>query len=200
MINLACKIPKKVILACSGGRDSMSALEFLVRGRREVTVAYFNHATQHGDAAEAFLREFCDRQKIPLVVDRYNAKVKEKKPTEATWRDARYNFLGRMNLPIITAHHLDDAVEWWIFSSMRGKPNLMPIKRKDMPVIRPFLLSRQSVLHERFCEYPHIEDPTNAQLVHTRNFIRHELVPRSLHVNPGLHSTIRNLYKEKDNV
>ena len=58
MIKLACKIPKKVVLACSGGRDSMSALEFLIRGRREVTVAYFNHATSHGDAAETFLKTF----------------------------------------------------------------------------------------------------------------------------------------------
>ena len=40
------------MLACSGGRDSMSALEFLVRGRREVTVAYFNHSTPHGEDAE----------------------------------------------------------------------------------------------------------------------------------------------------
>ena len=52
MIKLACKIPKKVVLACSGGRDSMSALEFLVKGRRDVTVAYFNHGTDHGDDAQ----------------------------------------------------------------------------------------------------------------------------------------------------
>ena len=41
MIRLACKIPIEVVLACSGGRDSMSALEFLVRGKRRITVAYF---------------------------------------------------------------------------------------------------------------------------------------------------------------
>ena len=200
MIRLACSIPKKVVLACSGGRDSMSALEFLVRGRRDVTVAYFNHDTPHGEAAETVLRGFCDRQKIPLVCDRYVARGEEEKPTESTWRDARYQFLSSFGMPVITAHHLDDVIEWWLFSSMRGNPKLIPIQRQDMDVLRPFLLARQSELHSKFSEYPHIEDPTNKETVHTRNFIRHEIVPKALRVNPGLHNTIKNLYKRQENV
>ena len=194
MIRLACSVPKKVVLACSGGRDSMSALEFLVRGRREVTIAYFNHSTSHGEDAEAFLREFCDRQKLPLVCGRYNNRNKIERPTESTWRIARYQFLSEFDDTVITAHHLDDVIEWWIFSSMRGNPNLIPIQREDVKVIRPFLLSRQRELHNIFHEYPHIEDPTNMEAVHTRNFIRHEVVPKVLKINPGLHTTIKNLY------
>ena len=198
MIRLACSVPRKVVLACSGGRDSMSALEFLVRGRREVTVAYFNHSTPHGEDAEAFLREFCDRQKLPLVCGRYINKSEIEKPTESTWRTERYLFLSEFDDPVITAHHLDDVVEWWIFSSMRGNPNLTPIHRADVKVIRPFLLSRQSELHDKFREYPCIEDPTNAETAHTRNFIRHEIVPRVLKINPGLHNTIKNLYNSSE--
>ena len=186
------------MLACSGGRDSMSALEFLVRGRREVTVAYFNHSTPHGEDAEAFLREFCDRQKLPLVCGRDINKSEIEKPTESTWRTERYLFLSEFDDPVITAHHLDDVVEWWIFSSMRGNPNLTPIHRADVKVIRPFLLSRQSELHDKFREYPCIEDPTNAETAHTRNFIRHEIVPRVLKINPGLHNTIKNLYNSSE--
>tara|TARA_Y100000034_G_scaffold117414_1_gene156821 strand:+ start:3870 stop:4466 length:597 start_codon:yes stop_codon:yes gene_type:complete len=198
MIRLACSVPRKVVLACSGGRDSMSVLEFLVRGRREVTVAYFNHATPHGEDAEIFLREFCDRQKLSLVCGYYTNKNKTKKPTESTWRTARYQFLSQFNDPVITAHHLDDVVEWWIFSSMRGNPNLIPIQREDVNVIRPFLLSRQRELHKKFREYPHIEDPSNKETVHTRNFIRHEIVPKVLKINPGLHNTIKNLYSSSE--
>ena len=194
MIRLACSVPKKVVLACSGGRDSMSVLEFLVRGRREITVAYFNHDTPHGEDAESFLHEFCDRQKLPLVCGYYTNKNETEKPTESTWRTARYHFLSQFDDPVITAHHLDDVVEWWIFSSTRGNPNLIPIQREGVKVIRPFLLSRQRTLHDKFCEYPHIEDPTNVEIVHTRNFIRHEIVPRMLKINPGLHNTIKNLY------
>ena len=194
MIKLACKIPRQVTLACSGGRDSMSVLEFLVRGRREVTVAYFNHDTEHGRAAEEFLHAFCDRQKLTFVSGRYKHHSNILKPTEAVWREQRYEFLTEHNLPIVTAHHLDDVVEWWIFSSMRGNPTLMSPVREDIQVLHPFLWTRQQDLHGRFKEYDHIDDPTNAQCTHTRNYIRHEIVPRVLHVNPGLHSTIRNMY------
>lgn len=195
MIKLACKIPKKVVLACSGGRDSMSALEFLVRGRREVTVAYFNHSTPHGDEAEAFLRGFCDRQKIPLVVDRYQHKDARRKPTEASWRTQRYEFLRSQECPVVTAHHLRDAVEWWIFSSLRGRPSLISPVRGDIPALRPFITSHPDELHHHFREYPHIEDPTNRDTRFTRNFIRHEMVHRAERVNPGLYTTIRNMYE-----
>ena len=172
----------------------MSVLEFLIRGRREVTVAYFNHDTEHGHAAEEFLHAFCDRQKLTFVSGRYKHHTSITKPTEAAWREQRYEFLAEHNMPIVTAHHLDDAVEWWLFSSMRGTPKLMPIEREDIQVLRPFLWSRQKELHEKFDEYSHIEDPSNMQYAHTRNYIRHEIVPRAIQVNPGLHSTIRNMY------
>ena len=55
MPKLACKIPVKVALACSGGRDSMSALDFLLRGKREVKLVHFNHGTPGSLEAEAFV-------------------------------------------------------------------------------------------------------------------------------------------------
>tara|TARA_B100000131_G_scaffold102069_1_gene99073 strand:+ start:18332 stop:18934 length:603 start_codon:yes stop_codon:yes gene_type:complete len=199
VIKLACKIPKKIVLACSGGRDSMSALEFLVRGRRDVTVAYFNHATPHGDDAEAFLKDFCDTQSLPLVVGKYQHKDDQKEPTEASWRVQRYEFLKKQNTTVLTAHHLKDAVEWWIFSSLRGNPALIAPTRKDIPVIRPFITSHPDDLHTHFNEYKHIEDPSNKSTKFTRNFIRHEILHRAERVNPGLYTTIKNMYERHDN-
>jgi len=176
----------------------MSALEFLVRGRRKVTLAYFNHDTEHGQVAEEFLGAFCDRQKLSLTVGEYKHKDPKKKPTEASWREARYKFLSQFNEPIVTAHHLRDAVEWWIFSSLRGCPTLIPAERGEgnMSVLRPFIKTHPDKLHH-FREYEHIEDPTNKEIKHTRNFIRHELLDRALYVNPGLYTTIKNLYERK---
>lgn len=199
MIKLACKIPKKVVLACSGGRDSMSALEFLVRGRRAVTVAYFNHATPHGDDAETFLRSFCESQGFPLVVGKYNHKDDSRGPSEASWREQRYEFLEAQGMPVVTAHHLQDAVEWWIFSSLRGNPALIAPVREDIPVLRPFITSHPEDLHSHFCKYEHIQDPSNNQTVHTRNYIRHEILPKTLRVNPGIYTTVRNMYDRTNN-
>jgi tRNA(Ile)-lysidine synthase len=172
----------------------MSALEFLLRGRRDVTVAYFNHDTPHGDDAESFIKNFCDRQKLPLVVDRYKHQSTKKDPTEASWRTSRYAFLSQFGEPVVTAHHLRDAVEWWIFSSLRGNPSLVPAVRDDIPVLRPFIKTHPDILHH-LCEFSHIEDPTNEDVKHTRNFIRHEILSRALRVNPGIYTTIKNLYE-----
>lgn len=177
----------------------MSALEFLLRGRREVTVAYFNHSTAHGDDAEAFLKDFCDRQKLPLVTGRYKHKDDQKPPTEASWREERYEFLSQFDTPVITAHHLQDAVEWWIFSSLRGNPALISPVREDIPVLRPFITSRPEDLHSHFCKYEHVQDPSNSQTVYTRNYIRHEILPKTLRVNPGIYTTIRNMYDRMSN-
>ena len=175
----------------------MSALEFLVRGRREITVAYFNHATPHSDDAEGFLESFCSTQSLPLVVGKYKHKNSLKEPTEASWRIQRYEFFKTFDTPVVTGHHLKDAVEWWIFSSLRGNPTLISPVREDIPALRPFIMSHPDDLHTRFREYPHIEDPSNASLKFTRNFIRHEILHRAQRVNPGLYTTIKNMYEKE---
>lgn len=197
MIRLACKIPRKVTLACSGGRDSMSSLEFLVRGHRDVTVAYYNHGTHHGYEAYNFLLDFCQKQNLKFVHDVCRKEAPPRKSKEEFWREQRYEFFKRLKQPIVMCHHLEDAVEWWIFSSLRGRSNLIPVERTDPHILRPFLLTHKEDLHSRLNSYPHVEDPSNTETYFSRNFIRHNLTPLCLEVNPGLHKTIRKLYERK---
>ena len=64
---------------------------------------------------------------------------------EAWWRDQRYKFFNEATTrPIITAHHLDDVVENWIFTSMNGNPFLIPHQRDQF--IRPFLTTEKNDL------------------------------------------------------
>lgn len=198
MIRLACKIPKKVVLACSGGRDSMSALEFLVRGKREVTVAYYDHGTPHGREAKDFLSRFCSKNNLEFVFDTCMEKAPKGKSKEEFWREKRYSFFKTLSKPIVMAHHLDDAVEWWIFSCLRGRPGMIPIERKDPTVIRPFLLTPKKEIHTLLSKYPHIEDPSNSSINFARNYIRHEIGPLCMNVNPGLRTTVRKLYEASD--
>lgn len=193
MIRLACKIPNKVILACSGGRDSMSALEFLLRGRRTVEIAYFNHETEHGKEAESFVAKSAERLGLPYYISMPHSKREKKESLESYWHRERYDFFGKFNVPVVLAHHLSDATEWWLFSSFRGNPNLMPVENPESNVIRPFLLSKKSDLH-RFAEFDHIEDPSNSTTDYARNLIRKEIMPLAEKINPGLQTTVRNLY------
>ena len=179
MIRLACKIPNKVILACSGGRDSMSALEFLLKGKRDVELAYFNHKTQHSEEAEGFVSQIAEQLGLTYYIGFPIDKKAKKESDEAYWHRERHSFFKRFETPVVLAHHLSDAAEWWVFSSFRGNPSLMPIRKPKTKIIRPFLLSKQSDLH-RFDKYSHIEDPSNATTKYARNFIRKEIMPLSL--------------------
>jgi len=193
MIKLACKIPSKVVLACSGGRDSMSALEFLLKGRRKVEIAYFNHETDHGNEAESFVADVAENLGLSYYVSMPHTKRMKKESLEAYWHRERYEFFAKFDAPVVLGHHLSDATEWWLFSSLRGNPNLMPVENTRSNVIRPFLLSRKSDLH-RFSSFDHIEDPSNSTTKHSRNLIRKEMIPLAKEINPGLETTVRNLY------
>lgn len=171
----------------------MSALEFLLRGRRSVEIAYFNHETAHGREAEDFVISTAERLGLTYYISMPHSKRKKKESLEAYWHRERYDFFGKFSEPVVLAHHLSDATEWWLFSSFRGNPNLMPIQNSESNVIRPFLLSKKDDLH-RFNKFDHIEDPSNATTQYARNLVRKEIVPLAKKVNPGLETTVRNLY------
>jgi len=84
-----------------------------------------------------------------------------------------------------------DCVETWIFSSLHGTGKIVPYRRKN--VIRPFRLNmkRDIALWSNMHTVPYVEDPSNADIKYTRNYIRHELMPHALKVNPGLYKTIK---------
>ncbi len=193
MPKLACNIPPKVALACSGGHDSMAALSFLLRGRRDVQLLHYNHGTEGSDEAEDLVRSTAAKFDLDLRVGRPDKPIE---PTEASWRTARYSFFKTAARPIVMAHHLNDAVEWWIFSSLRGKPKLIPVSRQldNNVILRPFLLFTKDELakHRSIDSY---NDASNLDTKFARNRIRHNLVPEALKVNPGLFKTISNLYK-----
>jgi tRNA(Ile)-lysidine synthase len=183
-------LPRAVVLACSGGVDSMAALDFLGR-KRTVSVAYFHHGTEHGDEAESFLRGYCEENKIEMLVGRITRDKEKSESPEEYWRKERYKFLHSIDDVVITAHHLGDAVETWLFSSLCGNPKLIPYKNCN--VVRPFLPTRKEAFIS-WCDrkdIPYVTDPSNEDTRYTRNLIRHELMPRVLMVNPGIHKTIK---------
>ena len=230
MIKLLGRIQKSVIIAVSGGADSMICLDFIrgaslpdeVRDKkgRRVLVLHFDHGTDHGAEARSFVESFCLRKGIPCLVGEVSREIEKGESKEAFWREQRYSFFDnwhnkavwhahkvRVVVPfnfsdfigkkIITCHHLDDQVENWIFSSLHGSPRRIPYKRGDY--IRPFLLSTKSDLlnfrnrlpPSRRMDCNWIHAPSNKNVSYMRNFIRHELMPNALTVNPGLSKVVK---------
>lgn len=194
MIKVLGDIPKGEFgIACSGGVDSMAILDFLIKGRRKPHVIYFNHNTEHGDDAEKFVTEYCQKNNLKLSIGRTDLKPESNK--EKIWSDLRYQYFSQFDFPIITCHHLDDCVETYLFSCLRGFQSVIPYSRGN--VIRPFLLNEKSVF-ESWCKrkgVPFIQDESNFSTDYSRNKIRHNIVPEALKVNPGLKTVVKKMIK-----
>ena len=123
--------------------------------------------------------------------------LNESKPKELSQeefrRNKRYDFLSGFDT-VITAHHLDDCVETYIWSSLHGKAKL-PHRYVRGNVLRPFLTTPKTEFIS-WCERHNVtwsEDISNKDTNYTRNYIRHELMPHALKVNPGLRTTIKKI-------
>ena len=192
MIRIIGKIPHNVVIACSGGIDSMVATEFLLQGRRRIKLAYFNHDTAYSKQAQDFVENYANKNNLDLFLGRVKGS-KGKKSMEQFWREERYSFFNRIKTNfLITCHHLDDAVETWVMSAMHGQCKLIPYFR-EQNVYRPFLMTSKKTIKDyadrKGVEW--VEDPSNVRTEYIRNHIRHSLMPGILKVNPGIRTMIR---------
>jgi len=191
-LHILNKIPDKVFIGLSGGIDSMVCLDFLLRGKKEVVSLHFNHGTENADLYEEFCRNECLKLGVKLIVGRCKDPIPKGRSKEDFWREQRYNFFSDFNeRNIITCHHLDDAVETWVFSSLHGQSKLIPFQRGN--VIRPFILNKK----ESFCSWAKkndvnfIQDETNFESDYARNYIRNKMMKSILHINPGIQKMIK---------
>lgn len=197
MIKLLEKIPNKITVCCSGGPDSMSALHFLMMGRRDLSVLHFDHMTSSSKKARVLVEGFCRKNDIPIEVHEIHGSPGSGESLEAWWRDRRYEVMNAIDHEVVTGHNLNDAAEWWIFTSLRGNPRLMPYRTRN--VIKPFLLTRKIDL-EVWCDrhkVPYVVDPTNLGTRFARSRIRNNIMPEALEVNPGFLTTISKKIKER---
>ena len=195
MLKLLVPLPKQITIACSGGVDSMAVVDFLKR-KHDVTIAYFNHRTNHGEEASKFVSSYCSDNNIPMIYGSPRTERGEKESMEEYWRNERYRFLSELG-PVITCHHLDDCVETYIWSCLHGNPKVIPLTRKN--VLRPFLTTRKDEFAS-WClrhEVSWIEDESNQDTKYTRNYIRNEMMPHALHVNPGLHTLVKKIVEKQ---
>ena len=186
MFKLQGNLPREIIVAFSGGVDSVAVVDFL-RKNHIVTLLYINHGTEHGDKAESFVRNY----DLDFHIYTIDKKVPKGISQEEHWRNQRYKIFHKYSEPVITCHHLDDCVETWIWSSLHGEGKIIPYSNRN--VIRPFRLNKKQEFTNWSSrrELSWVEDPSNKDIKYTRNFIRHELLPKALVVNPGLYKVIR---------
>lgn len=193
MIKVLGKIPDSIYIAASGGLDSMACLDFLSRSKgRNIEVLHFNHGTEHSNKAEALVKKVCLKAGLKLTIGNISSSKTKGESQEEYWRRERYTFFNQFgDRRIITCHHLNDQVENYIFTMLNGNEMLIPYKRGNF--IRPFLSTKRVDL-ESWAEnknVDYIEDPSNFDTRYSRNLIRHNIIPMTKIINPGIEKVIK---------
>lgn len=188
-----------VVVACSGGADSVALLLALhaLCGRAGLAfpsvylhAAHLDHGLRGAESAEdaAFVADICASHDIPITLSLVSdaERAMWQGSLEAAARDARYRFLRAVAAEvgatrIALGHTLDDQAETVLLHLLRGSGlvGLAGMRPTIDDIIRPLLRLRRAET-EAYCAYRGVtprEDPTNADPRFTRNRIRHELVP-----------------------
>lgn len=188
----------KIYIAVSGGVDSMVLADFIVRGGRTPTILHVNHGTSYANTAEAFVESWAKERNLPYEIFRIQDEIPKGQSKEHFWRDQRYAFFfTKHDGTILLGHHLNDAIEHWIFSCVHGTPSLM--RYKYINAVRPLLLTSRKEIEEyaKSKNVPFVEDPSNADTSFMRNHIRHDLMPGIKKVNPGIEKMIFKKLKDR---
>lgn len=190
-----------VLVAVSGGADSMALLHCLGRLREEwgltVTVAHLDHGIRPDTAEDlALVRAATERLSVPLVYERVDVPARawaEGRNLEEAARLARREFLERAArsagaTKVALGHTRTDLAETVLLHLLRGAGprGLRGILPVTPPYVRPLLLvSREEA--RAFCReegIPFRDDPTNEDLRLVRNALRREVLPALARLNP----------------
>ncbi len=174
---------KDILVGVSGGVDSIVLLDILVRCGYSARAIYIHHGTRSGQDTEL---EFVKKVAEHLGVDFLSMKISgldTNKNFEFKARTERYKLFRQVkkdNELIALAHHIDDSFEWSIMqglksSSLKGTVGIPVINGE---IIRPLmcLTKNQIQNYAKFFDLPFVEDPTNFDVKHERNFLRHEVI------------------------
>lgn len=189
-------VPQNLYIAFSGGVDSVVMTHKALSQNKNVTLAFFHHGNKFADTEEEFVNDFAKSLNLKLEIGRCNTEIIGSK--EKFWRDSRYEFFKKLNAPVATGHNLDDAVEWYILTCLRGEGHYMEYSHAN--VIRPLILtSKADIVKYAQCNgLAWIDDPSNEDIEFTyRNKIRHNILPQCLEINPGLYSTVANVIRKR---
>jgi len=206
----------KVLVAVSGGADSLALAQLLINSRRrfnlELAIAHFEHGLRGQDSIDDadFVKTFAQERDIKFFGGKGNVKTfatENKISVETAARLLRYEFLSKVKRDynfdaIALAHHADDQAETILMRLLRGATSegLSAMKFRTLSenyglLIRPLLRFRKVEL-ENFCRMKNLSprlDKTNFIPDATRNKIRLELVPTLEKFNPALVETLCRL-------
>lgn len=202
----------RIVIGVSGGPDSICLLHVLNSLKEkldiEIFVAHINHMIRkEADLETEYVVNFCKKIGIKCFVkkiDVVNIAKAQKKGTEETGRNIRYDFFEEVAKKvgankIATAHNLNDKIETVLLNIIRGSGTVglkgIETKRNEK-FIRPLIETTREDIEE-YCTKNNLNpkhDKTNDETIYRRNKIRNDLIPYiKKEFNPNIIKTIARL-------
>lgn len=190
---------QRCLIGVSGGRDSVALLHLLLgAGFKKLIVCHLDHGLRAESAEDArFVAALAKQLGLKLASARVNVATlakREKQSLETAAREARFAFFARVaraeKCPrLFLAHHADDQAETFLFNLFRGSAaaglaGMRPLTTRTigtvtLQIARPLLgMWREEIdafIAERAIAFR--EDASNTDPRHTRNRMRHEIIP-----------------------
>lgn len=190
----------KIVVAVSGGPDSISLLDILYKLNYNICVAHVNHGLRENAVIDQkFVEDFCNKRNIPCFVKQIKLKeLKDKMTLEEAGRKERYDFFYEVMKSqkcnkIATAHNSNDNAETVIMNIIRGSgvSGLKGIEPIRDNVIRPLIeITRKEI--EAYCKENKLNprhDESNDEDIYTRNKVRLKVIP---YIEENINSNVVN--------
>ncbi len=190
----------KIVVAVSGGPDSISLLDILYKLNYNICVAHVNHGLRENAIIDQkFVEDFCNKRNIPCFIKQIKLKeLKDKMTLEEAGRKERYDFFYEIMKnqkcnKIATAHNSNDNAETVIMNIIRGSgvSGLKGIEPIRDNVIRPLIeITRKEI--EEYCKENELNprhDESNDEDIYTRNKVRLKVIP---YIEENINSNVVN--------
>jgi len=207
---------KKLLIAISGGVDSVVLAHLLSQLKFDISLAHcnFNLRGDESIADEQFVVELGNQLNILTCTTSFNTEktaTENKQSTQVAARNLRYTWFDELRLKydfdyILTAHHADDNLETFLINFTRGSglDGLTGIPTTNGYAVRPLLVfSRDEII--QFATENSVnwrEDQSNASTKYLRNKIRHQILPILKEINPSMlnsfQKTIHHLQESQE--
>ncbi len=197
---------EKILVAVSGGIDSMVLLHLLLKMDIECGIAHCNFRLRgrESDGDFEFVKATAEQRNIPFFSKSFDTKKhadRNKISIEMSARNLRYEWFKQIchthkYQHVAIGHHADDAIETFFINLIRGTGigGITGIKAGLGEIIRPLLPFSRKELYEyaKTENLQYREDSSNRDTDFVRNKIRHQLLPFLEELNPSIRNTMSN--------
>jgi tRNA(Ile)-lysidine synthase len=202
--NNLLKPGEKILLAVSGGIDSMVMTHLFMNAGVSIGIAHCNFLLRQAesDKDEEIVTKFATDNNIEFFTTRFETKSYAREngvSVQMAARELRYRWFETIRKEhrydsIAVAHNLNDNIETLLINLIRGTgiAGLAGMKPAVNNIIRPLLFATRSEIVS-YCEKHRItyrEDKSNADIKYLRNRIRHQIIPLLKEINPSIESTL----------